>query len=127
MDQYLQGEKGEKKLYVNSVGKVIESTSVKESSAGNDLYLTIDADLQKAAYDMLEQELAGILLAKMSDVLDYDRSQCTDAADVIVASGDIYYQFIANDIIVWIISQIKMPEKQNKAWHQHLVIISSRY
>ena len=44
MDQYLQGEKGEKKLYVNSVGKVIESTSVKESSAGNDLYLTIDAD-----------------------------------------------------------------------------------
>ncbi len=39
-------------------------------------YLTIDADLQKAAYDMLEQEeLAGILLAKMSDVLDYDRSQ----------------------------------------------------
>ena len=48
---------------------------------------------------MLEQELAGILLAKMSDVLDYDRSQCTDAADVIVASGDIYYQFIANDII----------------------------
>ena len=99
MDQYLQGEKGEKKLYVNSVGKVIESTSVKESSAGNDLYLTIDADLQKAAYDMLEQELAGILLAKMSDVLDYDRSQCTDAADVIVATGDIYYQFIANDII----------------------------
>lgn len=99
MDQYLQGEKGEKKLYVNSVGKVIESTSVKESSAGNDLYLTIDADLQKAAYDMLEQKLAGILLAKMSDVLDYDRSQCTDAADVIVASGDIYYQFIANDII----------------------------
>lgn len=99
MDSQLQGEKGEEKLYVNSVGKVIESTSVKESSAGNDVYLTIDADLQKAAYDIMEQELAGILLAKMSDVLDYDRSQCTDAADVIVASGDMYYQFIGNDII----------------------------
>ncbi|MDO4311857.1 MAG: penicillin-binding transpeptidase domain-containing protein [Eubacteriales bacterium] len=99
MDSQLQGEKGEEKLYVNSVGKVIESSSVKESRAGNDLYLTIDADLQKAAYDILEQELAGILLAKMADVLDYDRSQCTDAADVIVASGDMYYQFIGNDII----------------------------
>lgn len=99
LDSYLQGEKGEEKLYVDSVGKVIESVSVKEASAGNDVYLTIDAELQKAAYDILEQELAGILLAKMSDVLDYDRSQCTDAADVIVASGDMYYQFIGNDII----------------------------
>ncbi len=99
MDSELQGEKGEVRLYVNSVGKVIESSSVKKSSAGKDLYLTIDADLQKAAYDILEQEIAGILLAKMSDVLDYDRSQCTDAADVIVASGDMYYQFIGNDLI----------------------------
>lgn len=99
MDSELQGEKGEEKLYVNSVGKVIETASIKKSSAGNDLYLTIDANLQKAAYDILEQELAGILLAKMADVLDYDRSKCTDAADVIVASGDIYYQFIGNDIV----------------------------
>lgn len=99
MDSVLQGEKGEEKLYVNSVGKVIESAYVKEPSAGNDLYLTIDADLQKVAYDLLEQELAGILLSKMSDVLDYDRSQTTDASDVIVASGDMYYSFIGNDII----------------------------
>ncbi len=99
MDGELQGEKGEVRLYVNSVGKVIESTSVKKSSAGKDLYLTIDADLQKAAYNILEQELAGILLAKMSDVLDYDRSESKDAGDVIVASGDMYYQFIGNDLI----------------------------
>lgn len=99
MDSYLQGEKGEQKLYVNSVGKVIETTSTKESTAGNNVYLTIDADLQKAAYDILEQEIAGILLAKMANVLDYDRSTCTDAEDVIVASGDMYYSFIGNDII----------------------------
>lgn len=99
MDGELQGGKGEVRLYVNSVGKVIESTSVKKSSAGKDLYLTIDDDLQKAAYNILEQELAGILLAKMSDVLDYDRSQSKDAGDVIVASGDMYYQFIGNDLV----------------------------
>ena len=57
-------EKGEVKLYVNSVGKVIETAETIDAKAGNNLYLTIDADLQKAAYDILEQELAGILRAK---------------------------------------------------------------
>ena len=99
MDEYLQGEKGEVKLYVNSVGKVIETVENKEPTAGNNLYLTIDANLQKAAYDILEQELAGILLAKRADVLDYDRSTSTDAGNVIVAMGDAYYAFIGNDIL----------------------------
>lgn len=99
MDKYLQGEKGEVKLYVNSVGKVIETAETTDAKAGNNLYLTIDSELQKAAYDILEQELAGILLAKMADVLDYDRSVVEDAGDVIVASGDVYYAFIGNDIL----------------------------
>ena len=99
MDTFLQGEKGEVKLYVNSVSKVIETAETIDAKAGNNLYLTIDADLQKAAYDILEQELAGILLAKMADILDYDRSVITDAGDVVVASGDVYYSFIGNDIL----------------------------
>ncbi len=99
MDSELQGEKGEVKLYVNSVGKVIDTVENIEPKAGNDLYLTIDVNLQKTAYDLLEQELAGILLNKMEDVLDYDRSQTEDAADVIVASGDVYNAFIGNDIL----------------------------
>lgn len=99
MDSDLQGAKGEIQLYVNSVGRVIESTEIKEPQAGNNLVLTIDANLQKAAYDILEQELAGILLAKMQDILDYDRSKSTDAGTVVVASGDAYNSFISNDIV----------------------------
>lgn len=99
MDETLQGKKGEEKLYVNSVGKVIEKAEVTNSKPGNNLYLSIDADLQVATYNLLEQELAGILLSKMQDILDYDRSQTTDARDVIVASGDIYNAFIDNDIL----------------------------
>ncbi len=53
MDSYLKGEKGEVKLYVNNVGKVIETIQGKKAKAGNDLYLTIDADLQVAAYHIL--------------------------------------------------------------------------
>ena len=99
LDSTLQGDKGEVKLYVNSVGRVIDTVGETEPKAGNDVYLTIDASLQKAAYDILEQELAGILLSRMQDILDYDRTQSEDAADVIVASGDAYNAFIDNDIV----------------------------
>lgn len=99
LDSTLQGEKGEVKLYVNSVGRVTETVGETEPKAGDNVYLTIDADLQKAAYDILEQEIAGILLAKMQNILDYDRSGTEDAADVIVASGDAYNAFISNDIV----------------------------
>lgn len=99
LDSTLQGDKGEVKLYVNSVGRVIDTVGETEPKAGSDVYLTIDANLQKAAYDILEQELAGILLSRMQDILDYDRTQSEDAADVIVASGDAYNAFIDNDIV----------------------------
>ena len=67
LDSTLQGEKGEVKLYVNSVGRVTETVGETEPKAGDNVYLTIDADLQKAAYDILEQEIAGILLAKNAE------------------------------------------------------------
>ncbi len=99
LDSTLQGEKGEVKLYVNSVGRVIDTVGETQPQAGNDVYLTIDADLQKAAYDILEQELAGMRLTRQQDIMDYDRTQSEDADDVVVASGDAYNAFIANNII----------------------------
>lgn len=100
MDSILQGKKGEIKLYVNSVGKVIETVNEKNPKAGNDVYLTIDADLQKAAYHIIEQELAGVLLTKIQNGLDYDRTQVEDGSDVIIPIGDVYNTFINNDILV---------------------------
>ena len=99
MDTVLKGTKGEEKIYVNSVGKVIDEVSSSEAGAGNDLYLTIDSDLQKAAYDIIEQELAGILMAKLVNVLDYDRTTVSDGSDVVIPIGDVYNSFIANGII----------------------------
>ena len=99
MDSYLQGEKGNVKLYVNSVGKVIETVKGEDPEAGNDLYLTIDANLQKAAYNIIEQELAGILLAKIQNTLNYDRNSVEDGSDVIIPIGDVYNAFIDNEMI----------------------------
>ena len=99
MDEYLQGTKGEEVVYVNDVGKVIETVSVTEPKAGNDVYLTIDKDLQITAYKLIEEKLAGIILRKLSYVLDYTRNPNGEASDVIVPIGDVYYAFIGNEIL----------------------------
>lgn len=99
MDEYLQGEKGEETIYVNNVGKVSEREVIKEPKAGNDVYLTIDNDLQITAYKLLEEKLAGIILRKMSNVLDYTRDPDISASNIIIPVGDIYYSFIGNEIL----------------------------
>lgn len=99
MDEYLQGTKGEEVVYVNDVGKVIETVSVTEPKAGNDVYLTIDKDLQITAYKLIEEKLAGIILRKLTYILDYTRDPNGDASDVVIPIGDVYYAFIGNEIL----------------------------
>lgn len=99
LDKSLRGENGDMKLYVNNVGKVIETVQGKQPQAGNDVYLTLDADLQVAAYNIIEQELAGIILHNLRNVLTYDRTAVSDASDIIVPVGDVYDAFISNNIL----------------------------
>ena len=99
MDEYLQGSKGEEIIYVNDVGKIIETESITEPKAGNDVYLTIDKDLQITSYKLLEEKLAGIILRKLVYVLDYNRDPNGKASDVIIPIGDVYYSFIGNEIL----------------------------
>ena len=97
MDEYLQGEKGKETVYVDSVGKVIESKKDKEPKAGNNLYLSIDKNLQITAYNLIEEKLAGIILKKMTTALDYTRDP-EGNSDIIIPVGDIYNAFFANEI-----------------------------
>ena len=99
LDDYLRGKKGNVKLYVNNVGRVIETVQGDEPEAGNNVYLTIDAGLQTAAYNILEQELAGIVLANLRNTLTYDRSKVSDGSKVIIPVGDVYDAFISNNIL----------------------------
>ena len=99
MDEYLQGAKGEEIVYVNNVGKVIETESITEPKAGNDVYLTIDKELQITTYNLLEEKLAGIILRKMVNVLDYTRKPTEEESNILIPVGDIYYSFIGNEIL----------------------------
>ncbi|MCD8016154.1 MAG: peptidase [Lachnospiraceae bacterium] len=104
----LQGTKGYEQLYVNNVGQTQEVISHVDAQAGNDLYLTIDVELQQAAYQMLEQEIAGILWSKVISVEDYDTENLTSADDVYIAYYDVYYSLFENNILS--VSHLKSSE-----------------
>ena len=59
MESTLQGKKGQKDVLVDNLGKIIKTVKTTKASAGNNVYLTIDADLQRYAYNILERRLTG--------------------------------------------------------------------
>lgn len=99
METYLQGVKGHETIYVNNLGKVIESTNLVDPVAGNDVYLTIDHDLQVAVYNILEQKLAGILLLKITNVKDYELPDNPTASQIRIPIDDVYYALFNNNVI----------------------------
>ncbi len=99
MEKELQGKKGSRTLYVNNVGKILEIADVKDSSVGNDVYLTIDSELQKAVYQIIEQKLAGILVSKIRNVKEYTPSPTSKADDIIIPIDDVYFALFNNNII----------------------------
>lgn len=62
---YLRGKNGERKFYIDNVGRISEIISSTDSVAGDDLYLSIDADLQKATYLALQNEIAAIVYSNI--------------------------------------------------------------
>ena len=63
----LHGKDGSETMLVDNLGKVMEITETRPAEAGEDVYLTIDADLTKYCYDMLEKEIASILVAHINN------------------------------------------------------------
>lgn len=59
-EDYLRGEKGKKTVEVNNMGKTIKSVSSQPPVPGDNLYLTIDLDLQKKAEESLKKGLEQI-------------------------------------------------------------------
>lgn len=98
-EDVLRGTKGETTFYVDNMGNVTETVSTTEPEAGNDVYLTIDRDIQKYTYQLIEEKLAGIILSKLENVLDYDASTAEDSSEIMIPVGDAYYSFIGNYII----------------------------
>lgn len=99
METQLQGRKGSETVFVDNLGKVIEISSRTEPLAGNDLYLTIDKELQKAVYNILEQKIAGILVSKIQNVKEFNAADNTSASNIIIPIYDVYFALINNNVI----------------------------
>ena len=98
MELELQGHKGYKNLVVNNVGNVMQVLSETQASTGNDIYLTIDRDLQIGIYHLIEQQLAGIVSKALVNQ-DVDTSAITDSSKISIPVKDAYYQLINNNVL----------------------------
>ena len=99
METVLQGKKGSETVYVDNLGKVIETRDRVESVAGNDIWLTIDADLQRVCYHLLESRLAGILLDKIDNIKEFKVPEGGAGGNIRIPIYDVYFACINNNII----------------------------
>lgn len=111
METTLQGKKGTQKVLVDNLGKIIQEVDSTEATAGNDVYLTIDLDLQKYAYNILERRLAGIVLAHLTTADDAGDSK-------MIPIKDVYFTLIDNNIIDITNLNRKKAEQNEKEVYQ---------
>ncbi len=98
LEQELGGRKGSEIVSTNLYGRVTGVVDSKEPVAGNDVYLTIDSDLQRSAYHIMEKRIAGILIDKIQADMDYG-SKGESASDILIPIYEVYNALINNNII----------------------------
>lgn len=98
MELELQGEKGYSRMYVDNMGRPREIIEKTDAKAGDDVYLTIDRDLQIAIYKLIEQQLAGIISYHLQ-YDDLDPNKTYDPSKIPIPVKDAYYQLINNNVL----------------------------
>ncbi len=98
MESQLRGTKGSQTMYVDSQGHILEIVDEAEPVAGNDIYLTIDSEETIAIYNILEQQLAGVLVSKIVNE-DVTITPNMSASQMFIPVKDVYYQLIGNNVL----------------------------
>ncbi len=91
----LRGKNGIEEIYVDNLGKIIERTDAQDSVAGEDIYLTIDTDLQKYCYDTLEKEISSVLLSNITD----EEVDEEEGGSLRIPISDVYYALFDNNAL----------------------------
>lgn len=87
-EKYLRGTKGSETIYIDKDGRELGEVSKTPAVAGEDIYLTIDLDLQEAAIKAMEKHIARIRSEK-DDEKNF--GDCVGGAIVVmdINSGDV--------------------------------------
>ena len=99
LETTLQGDKGSETLFVDNLGRVLDVASRVEPQAGNDVYLTIDLDLQRVCYNILEQYIAGIIVQNTINETEFHTEWINSADQVRIPIYDIYYALFENNVL----------------------------
>ena len=96
MESTLKGTDGVKTILVNSGGDYIETLGETEPVAGKNVYLTIDADLQKVAEDALERAIKATASGSVFEskygnmkLMKYEKCASGAAVALDVETGDV--------------------------------------
>lgn len=96
MELELHGTKGSQEIYKDSQGRILEVISTEEPTVGNDVYLTIDSDMQIGIYHLLEQMIAGILV---NYIVSYDYVADGSDSKPPIPVKDVYFALIDNNVL----------------------------
>ncbi len=121
METTLQGTKGSEKVSVDSTGKVMTVLERTEAQSGQDVYLTIDKDLTMAAYNIVEQKLAGLVSSKIVNTKEYKPGPDAGSADILIPIYDVYFAIINNGIVdVRHFAAQDAKETEREVYEKHL-------
>ena len=129
LESDLRGVKGSEKIYVDNMGRVLETSDKTDSVAGNDIYLTIDTALQKYCYVALEKEIGAILLANMVEtepevVVNEDGTTTQTGAKNPIPLSEVYFALFNNNVLS--LSHMNSDEASNLEKSTYSKIISGR-
>ena len=65
MESELRGQKGIEIAEVDDFGRRVRTIDTQEAVKGNDIFLTIDLDLQRAAYDSIQKRLSEAIVERL--------------------------------------------------------------
>lgn len=115
MESYLRGKNGVLQYeYSGATGKLIASRVISEPVAGDNIYLTIDAETEQLAYDTLYEHIKYLLIAKITGE--------TGANHSTYAASDMMMALINNNFVT--------PEQiatSNSSYARALYSVYNRY
>ncbi len=94
-ESILRGKNGSKTVLVDSVGQILQTNDDETlPTTGNDLYLTIDAELEKKCYTIMEKYLAGIILAHFQNT-NVKRTN----TPINITTTEVFFALFDNNIV----------------------------
>ncbi len=101
MDAYLCGRKGRETVYADTVGNPLLVVDHVDPVSGNNIYTSVDAALSQTIYSLLEREVAGVMLARLRNIREYQNDASSDelSSREVISIYDLYVSLINNHVL----------------------------